>query len=222
MAGTIASIVLFAACDTGDGKQLRPADTTSSTVPLDSIGASDASLPSVSDGAGDGAGGSTTPLPTASESAQLEAEFEVVAPWLDGAEIDSRYACDGLDLAPAVSWGTPPDGTEELAVAMVDESVISDDGPFVHWVIAGIRPAEITLIEGDVPAGSVQAINFFGDVGYGGPCPPLGEDPHEYKLTVYALNQPLGLADRTPATEFLDVIETFAIGSTDLTGTYQL
>lgn len=215
-AGAIASILLLAACDTGDGKQLRPvdpADTTSSTVPLDSIGAGDATLPAASDGAGD----ATTPLPTTPDTRT----FEVIAPWLDGAEIDSRYACDGLDTAPAVSWGSPPAGTEELAVAMVDESAISDDVPFVHWVIAGILPSEVTLIEGDLPAGAVQAINFFGDVGYSGPCPPLGEDPHEYKITVYALNQPLGLADRTPATEFLDVIETFAIGSTDLTGTFQ-
>ena len=216
MAVAIASIVLLTACDTGDGKQLRPvdpADTTSSTVPLDSIGASGSTLPSVSGDAGD----STTPLPTTPETGT----FEVIAPWLEGAEIDSRYACDGLDIAPAVSWGTPPAGTEELAIAMVDESAISEDVPFVHWVIAGILPSEVTLVEDDVPAGAVQAINFFGDVGYGGPCPPLDDEAHEYKLTVYALNQALGLADRTPATEFLDVIETFAIESTDLIGTYQ-
>ena len=216
LAGLITGVVLLASCDTGDGKQLRPvdpADTTSSTVPLDSIGGSDATLPSVSGDAGD----STTPLPTIPESAI----FEIVAPWLDGAEIDSRYACDGLSIVPAVSWGTPPPGTVELAVVMVDESDVSEGVPFVQWAIAGILPSEVTLIEDDVPEQAVQAINFFGDVGYGGPCPALGEDAHDYKMTVYALNKPLGLADRTPATEFLDAIEESTIGSTDLIGTYQ-
>ena len=213
MLGLVASVELLAACDTGDGKELRPvdpADTTSSTVPLDSIGGSAATLPSVSDGA-------DAPLP----SIPASAIFEIAAPWLAGAPIDSRYACDGLDVAPAVSWGTPPPGTEEIAIVMVDESAVSNDMAFVHWVIAGVQPSEITLIEGDVPEGAVQAINFFGDVGYGGPCPPIDDVPHNYKLTVYALNQRLELADRTPATEFLDAIENVTIGSTDLTGTFQ-
>jgi Raf kinase inhibitor-like YbhB/YbcL family protein len=213
MLGLLASVGLLAACDTGDGKDLMPvdpADTTSSTVSLDSIGGSAVTLPSVSDAA-------DAPLP----STPPTSIFEIAAPWLDGAPIDSRYACDGLDIAPAVSWGTPPPGTAEIAIVMVDESAVSNDMAFVHWVVAGIQPSEITLVEGDVPEGAVQAINFFGDVGYGGPCPPLDDAPHNYKLTVYALNQPLGLADRTPATEFLDTIENVTIGSTDLTGTFQ-
>ncbi|MBV1894685.1 MAG: hypothetical protein KUG57_11590, partial [Ilumatobacteraceae bacterium] len=48
-----------------------------------------------------------------------------------------------------------------------------------------------------------------------------GDDAHNYIFTIYALNMPLELADRTPATEFLDVIENAAIGSTDLTGSFQ-
>jgi len=211
--GLVASVGLLAACDAGDGKELRPVDpaaTTSSTVPLESVGGSTATLPSVSYAV-------NSSLPTNA----APAIFEISAPWLDGAPIDSRFACDGLDIAPAVSWGTAPPGTVEIAIVMVDESAVSNGIPFVHWVIAGIQPDEITLIEGDVPEGAVQAINFFGDVGYGGPCPPIDDPAHNYKLTVYALNQPLELADRTPATEFLDAIENVAIGSTDLSGTFE-
>jgi hypothetical protein len=85
-------------------------------------------------------------------------------------------------------------------------------------VIGGLDPADIALVEGDVPPGAVQALNFFGDVGYGGPCPPPGDDAHLYRLTAYALNKPLQLADGTLAIEFLDAIATATIGSTDLTG----
>ena len=56
-------------------------------------------------------------------------------------------------------------------------------------------------------------------MGYGGPCPPPGDDPHLYRVTAYALNKPLGLADGTLANEFLDAIAVASVGSTDLTGT---
>ena len=120
-----------------------------------------------------------------------------------------------------VSWGGVPDGTVEIAISMVDDSAVSDGQPFVHWVIAGLDPNEIALVEGDLPEGAVQALNFFGDVDYGGPCPPPGDEAHLYRFTAYALNTPLQLADGTLATEFLDAIAQATIRSTDLNGTYQ-
>ena len=86
---------------------------------------------------------------------------------------------------------------------------------------AAFVAAEIALVEGDVPPGAFQALNFFGDVGYGGPCPPPGDDPHLYRITAYALNQQLELADGDLATEFLATIATISIASTDVTGNYQ-
>jgi Raf kinase inhibitor-like YbhB/YbcL family protein len=147
--------------------------------------------------------------------------FALAAPWLDGGEIDSRHTCDGLDISPAVSWGAVPNGTVEIALALVDDSAVTDGQPFVHWVIGGLDPAEIALTEDDVPAGALQALNFFGDVGYGGPCPPPGEEPHLYRLTAYALNQQLELADGDPANDFLNIIATLTIASIDVTGFYQ-
>jgi len=88
-------------------------------------------------------------------------------------------------------------------------------------LIAGLDPAEIALAAGDVPDGSIQALNFFGDIGYGGPCSTPGDDAHSYRFTVFALNQRLELADGTPASEFLDAIATIAVASTDAIGIYQ-
>jgi Raf kinase inhibitor-like YbhB/YbcL family protein len=219
----VIGVTSLAGCDTGDGKQLKPydpADYPSQTV-----------APSVQDtldvdlgdealgGALTGGSGADTGL---SESPELAGEpFTLVAPWLDGATIDPRYTCDGENVAPALSWGGVPPGTVEVAIAMVDDSAVSDGQPFVHWVIGGIDPAEIALVEGDVPPGSIQALNFFGDVGYGGPCPPPGDEPHLYRLTAYALNQQLELADGDTATEFLATIATLSIASSDVTGLYQ-
>jgi len=205
--------VAAASCDTGDGKTLQePAVAFTTTVPPPET------LLSV-------------PLET-SEPVTLPAEdlvadtpvaapqtFLAFAPWQDGAPIGPRYGCDGENVAPAVSWASPPEGTAELAIAMVDESAIDGDGPFVHWVLAGIDPDGGSLLEGDVPPGAVQGLNSFGSIGYGGPCPPPGDEPHVYRLTVYALNQQSELADGSPADNLLEFIENVAIGAASLTGT---
>jgi len=37
------------------------------------------------------------------------------------------------------------------------------------------------------PKGSVQSVTDFGKPGFGGACPPKGDNPHRYIFTVYAL-----------------------------------
>ena len=122
---------------------------------------------------------------------------------------------------PCCSCSRGRAGASGVAISLVDDSAVSDGEPFVHWAISGFDPSEIAVVEGDVPTAAVQALNFFGDVGYGGPCPPIGHEPHLYRLTTYALNQRLGLADGVPAAEFLDIIATLTIASADVTGFYQ-
>lgn len=205
------AVSLITACDTGDGKQLQPYDPADYPLPTPTS-VPEASVVEADDAAS--ATGAPDPLPG-------DEEFSLTAPWLPGTAIDPRYTCDGDDVAPPLSWGGVPEGTVEVAIVMVDDSAVSNGQPFVHWVIAGLDPAEIALAEGDVPPGAVQALNFFGDVGYGGPCPPPGDAAHLYRLTAYALNTSLQRADGTLATEFLEAIATATIGSVDLNGTYQ-
>ncbi len=207
--------MLVAGCDTGDGKQLRPYDPADYPAPTPTTEVANSALLDDELGAAD-----PSLAPAISDPGTLES-FTMAAPWLNGAAIDARYTCDGLDIAPALSWGGVPDGTVEIAITMVDDSAVSDGQPFVHWAIAGLDPDEIALAEGDVPDGATQALNFFGDVDYGGPCPPPGDDAHLYRFTAYALNTSLQLADGTLATEFLEAITQATIGSTDLNGTYQ-
>ena len=217
-------VTALAGCDTGDGKQLKPydpADYPSQTVAPTITDEFGSEFGSEFD-AGLDAGLDTDPTAGFGTEVVDDAEpFNLALPWLDGGDIDPRYTCDGANVSPALSWGAVPAGTVEIAIALVDDSAVSDGQPFVHWVIGGLDPAEIALVEGDVPLGALQALNFFGDVGYGGPCPPPGDDAHLYRITAYALNQQLELADGDPATEFLDVIATLTVASADVTGFYQ-
>lgn len=114
----------------------------------------------------------------------------------DDTTVPARYTCDGADVSPPL---TPqlPDGTATWALTVTDPD--APGGTFTHWIIWNI-PAERSLPE-DVPHGETvseledarQGTNDFGDVGYGGPCPPEGDDPHTYAFTVYALEEALSV-----------------------------
>ena len=182
LAAVVAAMVigmLAAGCDTGDGKQLQPYDPADYPAPTPTTDVTNSSL-------FDEVGGAEPDLTVAISDAGTVETFTMTAPWLSGEAIDERYTCDGLDVAPPLSWGGVPDGTVEIAITMVDDTAVSEGQPFVHWAIAGLDPNEIALAEGDVPDGATQALNFFGDVDYGGPCPPPGDDAHLYRLTAYS------------------------------------
>ncbi len=216
VAGLAMVLGLLSACDTGDGKTLSE---PTGTVPPPTVPPPATELPL--DGTGTLA---SLPLesPVLNDTGQLpvpSGPFSIAAPWIDAGPIDSINTCDGANLSPAISWTDVPEGTVELAVALVDESI--DDGPpFIHWVLAGLNPAEISVFEGSTPLGAVQGLNFFGNVGYDGPCPPPGDPAHVYRLTIYALNQQTELADGTAAADLLDFVQTVAIASADVIGTF--
>jgi hypothetical protein len=206
----VTASVALAACDTGDGKQLAETDrtmpptTTSTTL----AGATDGfdSFPVASE---DG-----------SEGAPVTDAFTLTLPWAEGGPIDVIHSCDGDDVSPAFSWTSPPDGTAELAIAMVDLSAGADGVPVTHWVASAIDPAVTSVAQGTLPVGAVPYPNDFGTVGWSGPCPPPGDPAHLYRVTLYALNQPVNAAEGTPTAEVLATIEDSALARVDLTGTY--
>lgn len=151
---------------------------------------------------------------TAPSTTTLPPSFQLVTAWPNGAAIPARHTCDDADVAPALSWTTVPLDTVELAVTMVDL-----DASFVHWVMVGISPTRTGLAEGEVPPGAIEWPNDFGDVGYGGPCPPGGET-HTYLFTVHALNQQVEVADDAGATEVVDLLNQTSILESSVSGTY--
>lgn len=207
---------ILASCDIGDGTTLRdpvapttlpPPDTTPlETEPLDDAGS--AADPVFDAGeVVDTVSGATGAPPV---DGGTSAGFRVFPPWEPGAPIDVFHTCDGADASPALSWTDVPEGTQELAISLVDQSNLSNGRPFIHWVLAGLDPSLDRIDQNEVPAGAIRGINFFGDVGYTGPCPDPGTTS-TFALTVTALGQQLELADATPAAELLDVISTVAI-----------
>jgi Raf kinase inhibitor-like YbhB/YbcL family protein len=199
-----AVVIALGACASDDGRQLPPPrpDQTQSIL------TSSTAAPASTDPALAQEVGSEVPL-TISPTAELA----LVLPWQDDAVIDRRYTCEGENVSPAVSWSNVPEGTVEIALVMTDPEAAG----FVHWVIAGLDPATGGIPEGAVPATAIQAVNGFGDVGYGGPCPP---EPHSYVVEIFAVGQQLELGSGGPAADLITAIESAAISTRSLAGRF--
>jgi len=96
--------------------------------------------------------------------------------------LPGRYTCDGADISPPLRWTAPPNGTRWLALRVVD---LDTHPQFRHWYVTGI-PVRLRAIPPAARVGRAHR-NDFGRVGYGGPCPPLGET-HRYRFQLLALD----------------------------------
>ena len=109
----------------------------------------------------------------------------------DGRTIPTAYTCSGKNISPPLSWSGIPSGTTRLQLQMNDLTA-----HFLHWDVTGIEPATHEVAAGRTPAGGKAGKNDFGKVGYGGPCPPKGDDPHRYAFTVEAVGPKGKVLDR--------------------------
>lgn len=140
-----------------------------------------------------------------------------------GDRIPAKYTCQGQDVSLPLEWGQPPAGTESLALIMDDPD--APGGVFTHWVLFSIPShsrelPEAVLAQAQLPNGALQGNNDFGKIGYGGPCPPPGQ-PHRYRFTLYALDQPLELEAGVSKKQLLAAMEGHILAQGRLTGLYQ-
>lgn len=151
--------------------------------------------------------------------------LDVRAPTLTtGAFIRPRYTCDGLDISPEVSWGTPPAGTRSFVLLMDDPD--APGGAFTHWLAYDLPPDVRGLEEAvggavnEAASGGRQGLTGFNTMGYAGPCPP-GAQTHTYVLHVYALDITLGLPGRsTRASVFARMSPEHILAHGQVTGRY--
>lgn len=140
----------------------------------------------------------------------------------NGAKIPVAYTCDGEDISPPLAWKGEPEGTASYALIVEDPD--APGGTYIHWILYNI-PADVHQLENitksqtDPDTGSIQARNDFGDFGYGGPCPPGGQE-HRYYFRIYALRKMLPANSIKEGSRFHEVIRDFILGRSEFMGRY--
>ncbi|MGW0878220.1 YbhB/YbcL family Raf kinase inhibitor-like protein [Streptomyces sp. NPDC002671] len=164
-------------------------------------------------GTGGDGGSASAPSPTAAH------RIAVTSPaYPDGGTIPRRYTCDGADVSPPLAFSGVPAGTVSLALLLQDPD--APHGTFTHWLAWDVDPHSTHLYTGEHPKGSMEGPNSFSKTGYDGPCPPHGDRPHRYVLTVYATDRrPPLAADATPA-DLLRSLSGHTLATGTLTGRY--
>lgn len=214
-------VLASSGCATGDGRELRPptvpAPTTTEPPHVDPPIEFPPDLDAILPGKTPEAGPDDVPI-------DPPAPFGLFTAWQDGAPIDARHTCDGPDISPALTWTGVPDGTVELAItAVIDDPIdisiidapISDEA--VRWIVIGVDPSLVSVLEGILPPGAIELPNGLGLVGWSGPCPADGTT-EVLRITVHALGQQVeGLFDDTPSTA-VDLLRSVALANAEVRG----
>ncbi|WP_079062634.1 YbhB/YbcL family Raf kinase inhibitor-like protein [Peterkaempfera griseoplana] len=190
--------------------------TTVGTSAASALGRSPASGP-----AQDGGYGYTRVRAGVPDSA---ARFTVTSPDVrDGGTFPAgawadAFGCTGANRQVRLSWSGAPRDTRSYAVTMFDPDAPTGSG-FWHWLVWDI-PATTPSLGDTLPDGAVAGTDDAGRTGYLGPCPPAGDVPHRYEITVYALDVPsLQLAASTPAAVTAFTMSGHVVGRARLTAT---
>jgi Raf kinase inhibitor-like YbhB/YbcL family protein len=217
---SLTALVLVAAGCRHDGREMRPAlpsqdgsvsTTAAATVPdtenafFDTVATNPVAPGGHIDATTTNGLGTVAPLVQA---------LTVTAPWRNGGPIDLRYTCKGANVAPALSWSKAPEGTQEIAITLIDQ-----DANFDHWTISGIAPDVTSVAENTTPPGAVAALNGSGTATYAGPCPPAGTT-HTYRITVHYLDHALLLPSGGSAKDTRTAIDDATIATAQVTGTF--
>jgi hypothetical protein len=111
-------------------------------------------------------------------------------------QVFNGFGCTGKNISPELKWVNAPKTAKSFAVTVYDPDAPTGSG-WWHWVIFNI-PGDVNELKtsaGDpqkklAPSGSVQSMTDYGKPGFGGACPPIGDKPHRYIFTVFALDVP--------------------------------
>lgn len=144
--------------------------------------------------------------------------------FLNGQSIPPKYSCTGKDISPALTWSAPPAGTQSLALIMDDPD--APGGTWVHWVLYNIPadrrdlPEDLPITGKNIDPGAIYVgKNSWGDIGYGGPCPPSGT--HRYFFKLYALDTLISLLPGATREQVLKEMDGHILAQAELMGTFK-
>lgn len=145
---------------------------------------------------------------------------------IDGDPIPRRYALDGGNTSPPLSWSEVRPGTASLVITCEDLRGLHG-APFTLWILFNIPASVRELPEGlsKVPLppelpGAAHGINDTGSIGYDGPAPPRRHPPHRYLFQVHSLDSLLDLPPGINRAVLQGALEGHILETGTLLGTY--
>lgn len=137
----------------------------------------------------------------------------------DGGMIPKKFTCDGGDMNPELLVQNVPAEAQSLALVLHDPDAPKEGG-FTHWTVWNIDPRTSIIKEESIPPGSAEGTNDAGRVGYAGPCPPPGAEPHHYHFQLYALDAVLDFQEGAPVAAVKKEIAAHTVAAAELVGRY--
>jgi len=156
--------------------------------------------------------------------APAAAQLQISSPaFKDGAEIPAVHARPSGNVSIPLKWTGAPEAAKSFALSIIDRHPIARN--WAHWIVINIPPDVDSLAQGasgkNMPLGSIEIRNSFGDIGYGGPQPPGGTGAHQYVVTVYALKDPrLVLKPDATLSDFQAAIKGNVLAEASITGLF--
>ncbi|WP_159943767.1 MULTISPECIES: YbhB/YbcL family Raf kinase inhibitor-like protein [unclassified Nocardiopsis] len=168
---------------------------------------------------------------TPGQNGDMPDDITVTSPLMqEGQPLPAAYACDGSGAeeeaeatgeedderiqqaySPPLSWSGLPDEAGSIALVVDDPQEAQ-----VFWVVYDLDPQLVELRQNTVPADAKQGQNSAGESAYNAPCPEEGQ-AYEYRFTVYALRNPLGLPEGASLSASLEAIADQAVARGTLT-----
>jgi len=152
-------------------------------------------------------------------------DMQITSPaFTDGQPIPIEYTCEGADVSPELRWSGVPERARSLALIVDDPDAPDPKAPkrtWVHWVLYDLPSSADRLGKGGkpLPVGAREGRNDWDRVGYGGPCPPIGE--HRYFFKLYALDVELGDLTEPTKRELEQAMTGHVLAEAELVGTYK-
>lgn len=132
--------------------------------------------------------------------------------------IPDRFTRPDANVSPPLEWRGVPETARELVLLCEDPD--APGGTFTHWMVTGIDPRSTGVAEGQVPPGGRQRRNSFGDTGWDGPQPPVGDAPHRYVFRLYAMPESLRLPRDADSETVHAAVDRGQLASGTLVGTF--
>ncbi|WP_373317280.1 YbhB/YbcL family Raf kinase inhibitor-like protein [Chitinibacter tainanensis] len=155
------------------------------------------------------------------------ADFTLNSPDLQAGQAMSRqqefngFGCSGDNRAPTLNWQHAPAGTRSFAVTVYDPDAPTGSG-WWHWLVVNLPATSNGLRAKALPAGALETRTDYGQPGYGGACPPVGDAPHRYIHTVWALDIERLPVDAQASGALVGyLLNQHALGKAQLIATYQ-